>query len=51
MCIVFMYFCDDPSPDGYRLIVASNRDEVYSRPTAHAKFWDEYPDIIAGNLF
>lgn len=48
MCIVFMYFCDDPSPDGYRLIVASNRDEVYSRPTAQAKFWEEYPDIIAG---
>lgn len=51
MCILFLYFCDDPSPDGYRLIMASNRDEFYFRPTAHAKFWEENPSIIAGKTF
>lgn len=48
MCILFLYFCDNPSPNGYRLIMASNRDEFYFRPTAHAKFWEENPSIIAG---
>ena len=48
MCIIFLYFCDNPTPDGYRLIIASNRDEFYSRPTAFAKFWSKNPSIIAG---
>lgn len=48
MCILFLYYCDNPSPDGYRLIIASNRDEFYFRPTASAKFWDKNPNIIAG---
>ena len=48
MCILFLYFCDNPSPDGYRLIIASNRDEYYFRPTASATFWDSNPNIIAG---
>ena len=49
MCIVFLYFNDKPSPDGYRLMMASNRDEFYYRPTASAKFWDKNTNIIAGN--
>ncbi|XP_068693576.1 transport and Golgi organization protein 2 homolog [Montipora foliosa] len=48
MCIVFLYFCDEPDPNGYRLVIASNRDEVYCRPAAGAKFWDTNPNIIAG---
>lgn len=48
MCIVFLYFCDKPNADGYRLVIASNRDEFYFRPTASAKFWDKNPNIIAG---
>lgn len=48
MCIVFLYFCNEPTSDGYQLIVASNRDEVYSRPTATARFWAENPNILAG---
>ncbi|KAJ7375240.1 hypothetical protein OS493_001985 [Desmophyllum pertusum] len=51
MCIVFLYFCDKPSPDdpaGYRLIIASNRDEFYFRPTATARFWEKNPNLIAG---
>ena len=48
MCILFLYFCDNPDPDGYRLIIASNRDEFYSRPTDDAKFWESNPNVIAG---
>lgn len=45
MClIVFAY---DIHPD-YRLILAANRDEFYTRPTAPAAFWDDAPNIFAG---
>ena len=50
MCILFLYYCDKPSADGYRLIVASNRDEYYDRPTARATFWEKNPNIIAGKI-
>ena len=50
MCILFLYYCDKPSADGYRLIVASNRDEYYDRPTARATFWEKNPKIIAGKI-
>lgn len=48
MCILFLYLCKEPNPDRYHLIIASNRDEFYFRPTASAKFWEEYPNIVAG---
>ncbi|XP_068681144.1 transport and Golgi organization protein 2 homolog [Montipora foliosa] len=48
MCILFLYFCHKPEPYGYRLIIASNRDEYYSRPTARARYWDKNPNILAG---
>ncbi len=32
----------------YKLIVASNRDEFYERPTAPAHFWEDHPNILAG---
>ncbi|KAJ7375238.1 Transport and Golgi organization protein 2 [Desmophyllum pertusum] len=35
-------------PAGYRLIIASNRDEFYFRPTAKARFWEKNPNLIAG---
>ena len=45
MCIIF--FAYECHPD-YRLILASNRDEYYKRPTEPAKFWDSHPEVFAG---
>ena len=47
MCILFLHFCDNPDPDGYRMIAASNREEFYNRLTAPADFhWKE--KIVGG---
>lgn len=32
----------------FPLIVAANRDETYSRPTAHASFWEDHPRVCGG---
>ncbi|GAB2648084.1 NRDE family protein [Nocardia goodfellowii] len=32
----------------YRLIVAANRDEFYTRPTEPMRWWPEVPGIVAG---
>lgn len=32
MCILFIHINPNPKKDGYRLIVAANRDEYYERP-------------------
>lgn len=44
MCLIFVAV--DYNPE-YRLIIAANRDEFYSRPTAGADFWQD-SDILAG---
>ena len=45
MCIILFALETHPR---YRLILASNRDEFFDRPTAPAGFWEEAPDILAG---
>lgn len=45
MCIVNFHYKDHPK---YELIVISNRDEFYERPTAPAHFWEDHPYLLAG---
>ncbi|MBN2123801.1 MAG: NRDE family protein [Deltaproteobacteria bacterium] len=45
MCIIL--FALDTHPE-YRLILASNRDEYFDRPTAPAASWEDAPDLLAG---
>lgn len=45
MCtILFSY----KTNTAYPLILASNRDEFYDRPTAPAGFWEDEPQLLAG---
>lgn len=45
MClIVFGY----KAHSTYDLIFAANRDELHKRPAEGARFWNDYPDILAG---
>jgi uncharacterized protein with NRDE domain len=32
----------------FPLVLAGNRDEFHTRPTAPAGWWDEHPDLVAG---
>ena len=45
MCLITFQLQEHPV---YKLILASNRDESYERPTAAASFWQDYPYILAG---
>lgn len=45
MCILFIAIKQHPD---YPLIIAANRDEFHQRPTAKSRFWDDYPDVLAG---
>ena len=46
MC-VFLLALQPSSP--YILVAANNRDMFFSRNTAKAAFWDDHPNILAGN--
>jgi hypothetical protein len=48
MCILFLHATNNPAPNEFRLILASNRDEYYERPTHQAHFWDDDPTVIGG---
>ena len=45
MCLAVIAYNTHPK---YRLIIASNRDEFYSRASTPAHFWDDAPHILAG---
>jgi len=45
MCLLLFAYQSHPD---YRLILAANRDEFYDRPTRSAAFWNDAPDILAG---
>ncbi|NOY13675.1 MAG: NRDE family protein [Deltaproteobacteria bacterium] len=45
MCLILFAYRYHPQ---YPLIVAANRDEYYTRPTAPAGWWPEHPDLLAG---
>ena len=45
MCLILFSYMNHPR---YKLILASNRDEHYERPTRVLGFWPENPDILAG---
>jgi uncharacterized protein with NRDE domain len=45
MCLILLAFKVHPD---YPFIVAANRDEYHSRPTAAASFWEDYPQLLAG---
>ncbi|MBI1919474.1 MAG: NRDE family protein [Geobacter sp.] len=45
MCLIIFALHAHPR---YPLIIAANRDEYFSRPTAAAAFWEDAPDILAG---
>jgi len=45
MCLILFAYKIHPH---YPLILASNRDEYYSRPTQTAHFWPDQPHVLAG---
>lgn len=45
MCLIAFAYRAHPR---YPLVVVSNRDEFYDRPTRPADFWPDQPDILAG---
>jgi uncharacterized protein with NRDE domain len=45
MCLILFNYKNHPN---YKLVVAANRDEFYSRPTAPAAFWEDHTNILAG---
>lgn len=45
MCLIFLAWRKHPD---YPLVVAANRDEFYTRPTAAANFWNDAPEVLAG---
>ncbi|XP_028169029.1 transport and Golgi organization protein 2 [Ostrinia furnacalis] len=49
MCILFMYIASKASNDGdYSLILASNRDEYYDRPSTKMVQWEEDLNVYGG---
>lgn len=49
MCIIFLWRQkEDELIGNYKFILAANRDEFFHRPAKPAHFWDENPNVLAG---
>lgn len=48
MCILFLIINSNPQQNGYKFILASNRDEFYSRPALPAAKWDTNENVFGG---
>ncbi|BFG01170.1 transport and Golgi organization protein 2 [Drosophila madeirensis] len=48
MCVIFFYTNSNPQPGGYRLILASNRDEFFARKTVAATEWPNADHVVGG---
>lgn len=51
MCILFAYVNPKPEPGGYKIILASNRDESFSRPALPAHEWLPNHSGVYGGKF
>ncbi|MDQ3394022.1 MAG: NRDE family protein [Bacteroidota bacterium] len=45
MCLILFSW---DQHEKYKLVLAANRDEFYSRPTRKAHYWEESPQVFAG---
>lgn len=45
MCLILFAYQHHPQ---YRLIVAANRDEYFSRPSSPIQYWSDHPQVLAG---
>lgn len=45
MCLILFSYDEHPT---FRLVLAANRDEYYSRPAEPASLWDDIPGMLAG---
>lgn len=45
MCLITFAYHTHPK---YKLILLSNRDEFYNRPTLTAEFWKDKPEVLGG---
>lgn len=48
MCIIFFDFQPSGGAHGYRLVLAANRDEDFSRLAAPATFWGDGEQVLSG---
>ncbi|KAK6640531.1 hypothetical protein RUM44_012227 [Polyplax serrata] len=48
MCVLFVKFLKSAKPGEFKLILASNRDELFKRPGKTAHFWEEDDNIFGG---
>lgn len=48
MCVIFFYVNSNPTSGGYKLILASNRDEFFARDTQDAAKWANAEHVYGG---